>query len=60
MTVPVVLQHTQDGKLVVNKNIQIEDRQQKLYQLIKTTEKNEYKLGEVMDVHYDLFSLHDE
>lgn len=59
MTVPVVLQHTQDGKLVVNDNIKVEDRQQKLYQLMKTTEKNEYKLGEVMDVHYDLFS-HEE
>lgn len=55
MTVPVVVQHMKDGRVVVDAT-DIELQEQKLYRLEKTGENNEYTLGEIMDVHYDFFS----
>lgn len=55
MTVPVVVHHKKNGKVVVD-TTDIEQQQQKLYQLVKTGQNNEYTLGEIMDVHYEFFS----
>jgi hypothetical protein len=54
MTVPVVVQSMKEGKVIVE--LKDPEQPQKLYRLEKTSENNEYTLGEVMDVKYDFFS----